>query len=489
MPTAPLEDTKDAHHTELNFHNFSQQGPIQLSNNRYLERQSQLESNARSYPRSFPIAIQRAHGVYIEDTDGQLFIDCLAGAGTLALGHNHPAIHNVLKQHLDSDAPLHTLDITTPAKDAFIEALFHALPAEFAQQAKVQFCGPTGADAVEAAIKLMKTATQRGGVMAFSGAYHGMTHGTLAMMGNLATKAPVKNLMPEVQFLPFPNPYRCPLGLSGEESVYAHLSYLESVFSDPQSGVPLPAAVIVEAIQGEGGVVTAPISWLKGLRAITEKYNVPLIFDEVQSGIGKSGKMFAFEHAEILPDAIVISKAIGGGLPLSLVVYHERLDKWAPGAHTGTFRGNQLAMAAGTKTLEIIESEGLIQHAERMGCLLRRKLEALQDNCAYLGDIRGKGLMLGVEIVDADNQNTTPPPPFGELASAIKRLCLTNGLIIESGGKDGCTLRFLAPLIITEQEIEKVAEIFQTSVQTAVDQLKSAQAITKESLNRQQNES
>lgn len=490
MSTSPLEDAKEVQQQALNLETFSQQGPITLKSNRYLERQNQLESNARSYPRSFPIAIQRAQGVYIEDTDGQLFIDCLAGAGTLALGHNHPAIHEVLKQHLDSGAPLHTLDITTPAKDAFIEALYKALPADFAKDAKVQFCGPTGADAVEAAIKLVKTATQRGGVIAFSGAYHGMTHGTLAMMGNLATKTPVKNLMPDVQFLPFPNPYRCPLGLTGEHSVEAHLAYLESVFSDPQSGVPLPAAVIVEAIQGEGGVVTAPVAWLKGLRAITEKYNVPLIFDEVQSGIGKSGKMFAFEHADIVPDAIVISKAIGGGLPLSLVVYHERLDKWAPGAHTGTFRGNQLAMAAGTKTLEVIESQGLIQHAEHMGSLLRRKLEALQDRCAYIGNIRGKGLMLGVEIVDADNHSVTPPPPpFGELASAIKRLCLSNGLIIESGGKDGCTLRFLAPLIITEQEIDKVAAIFEKSVLTAVDHLKSAQAITTKSLNRQQNES
>ena len=260
MFTSSLSDAQNKPQAALDFQRFCQQSDFTLQNNAYLERQSKFESNARSYPRSFPIAINRAKGIYIENTEGQLFFDCLAGAGTLALGHNHPAIHEVLKQHLDSEAPLHTLDITTPSKDAFIEALFAILPEGFAPKAKVQFCGPTGADAVEAAIKLAKTATQRGGVIAFSGAYHGMTQGTLAMMGNLATKAPVKNLMPEVQFMPYPNPYRCPFGLRGEQSIQANLHYLENVLSDPQSGVLLPAAIIVEAIQREDGVVTEPVS-------------------------------------------------------------------------------------------------------------------------------------------------------------------------------------------------------------------------------------
>lgn len=454
--------------TELNLRRFNKQSAIKLESNDYLRRQAEVESNARSYPRNIPIAIKRAKGIFIEDTAGQLFIDCLAGAGTLALGHNHPEVHNALKDYLESDAPLHTLDITTPAKDKFIEQVFEILPAQLKGRAKVQFCGPTGADAVEAALKLVKTATQRGGIWAFNGAYHGMTHATLAAMGNLKTKGPVKNLMPEVHFLPYPNLYRCPFGLEGEQSVKSNLTYIENLLSDPHSGVLPPASIIVEAIQGEGGVVTAPVEWLKGLREITHEYDIPLIFDEVQSGIGRTGKMFAFEHAGIVPDVIVMSKAIGGGLPMSLVVYDERLDKWAPGAHTGTFRGNQLGMLAGTKTLQYICEHNLATHADKMGKLLVENLTPLAKSCRYIGEIRGKGLMIGVEIVDVRDDKL---PPDGQVAEAIQLHCLQSGLILETGGRDGSTLRFLPPLIITEEEINKVSEIFIQSVETVVAKL------------------
>lgn len=481
MFTVPIDNERVEMQVELNLKRFVEQSPIQLDSNAYLERQAQLESNARSYPRSFPIAMNRACGVYVEDTQGQLFIDCLAGAGTLALGHNHPAIHNVLHAYLQSGSPLHTLDITTPTKDAFMQQLFGILPKEMAGRAKVQFCGPTGADAVEAAVKLAKTATGKSTVLVFDGAYHGMTHGTLAMMGNLGTKSPVKSLMPDVQFLPYPNLYRCPFGLQGEDSVRANLHQLENILSNPQSGVLPPAAVVIEAIQGEGGVITAPVAWLKGLREITAKFDIPLIFDEVQSGIGRSGKMFAFEHADIVPDMIVMSKAVGGGLPLAVVAYDERWDKWAPGAHTGTFRGNQMAMAAGTVILKTITEQDLPGHAAKMGRRLTAYLKALQQDCPYIGEVRGKGLMLGVEIVDADqgagrfvSGADVPPAPFGQLADAIKRLCLENGLIIESGGRDGSTLRFLPPLTISAQEIDKVSEIFSHSVMQAVSRLQAA---------------
>ncbi len=452
----------------LDMHQFLRQRPITLAANPYLDRQSQRESNARSYPRRFPIAIGRAEGIYIEDTAGQLFIDCLAGAGTLALGHNHPAIHRALHQHLDSMAPLHTLDITTPVKDAFVDLLFEALPAEFSKQARIQFCGPTGADAVEAAIKLAKTATGRRSVVAFSGAYHGMTHATLGMMGDLAPKAPIHNLMPEVQFLPYPYLYRCPFGLFGEQSITSNLNYIESLLSDSHSGVLPPAAVIVEAIQGEGGVIAAPSRWLQGLRRITQERDIVLILDEVQCGMGRSGKMFAFEHAEIVPDIIVISKALGGGLPLSVIVYDQALDTWAPGAHAGTFRGNQLAMAAGSVTLSTIAKQQLWEHAAMMGNRLHQHLIRLKAECPYVGDVRGRGLMLGVEIVDADQQQS-PPPTFAQLASSIQHRCLQNGLIIETGGRDNSTLRFLPPLIIQEKEIDLAAEIFRNSALESVE--------------------
>ena len=456
----------------LSLAEFSAENQRQLKSNHYLERQTRFESSARSYPRRIPVSLARTKGVYVRDTEGNTYIDCLAGAGSLALGHNHPEIHDALRQHLDDDAPLLTLDLTTPAKDQFTSRLFKALPTEFSRHARIQFCSPSGADAVEAAIKLVKTATGRQTILAFSGAYHGMTHATLGITGNLSARTPITNLMPGVQFLPFPYQYRCPFGLEGEASVTANLHYIEHLLQDPESGVLPPAAIIVEAIQGEGGVIPAPARWLQGLREITARHGIPLIMDEVQSGIGRTGNMFAFEHSDIVPDVVVISKAIGGGLPLSVIVYKEELDQWTAGAHAGTFRGNQLAMTAGTVTLNYIHEHQLVQQAANMGMRLMQHLTHIQQDCEFVGDVRGRGLMIGVEIIDTTQTGSSRrPPTFSELASDIQQHCLRNGLILESGGRHGSTLRFLPPLIISAEEIDKVAEIFNTSIQQAVTNL------------------
>ena len=273
--------------------------PASTSTNKYyLTRQSQMESNVRSYPRKLPLAIAKAQGCWVTDVEGTQYLDCLAGAGTLALGHNHPAVIQSIQDTLASGLPLHTLDLTTPLKDAFTEALLEQLPGG-KEEYCLQFCGPSGADATEAAIKLAKTFTGRGTVISFSGGYHGMTHGSLAMTGNLSAKNAVNNLMPGVQFMPYPHEYRCPLGLGGEAGVDALTYFFENFIEDVESGVTKPAAVILEAIQGEGGVVTAPVKWLKKIREVTEKHNIVLILDEVQAGFARSGKMFAFEHAGI----------------------------------------------------------------------------------------------------------------------------------------------------------------------------------------------
>lgn len=457
------------------YQSFLQQKTIELKSNAALDRQAKFESNARSYPRRIPISIARAKGIYLEDTNGNIFIDCLAGAGSLTLGHNHPIIQQAMREHIDQDLPLLTLDITSPAKDQFIVDLFKLLPEPFAKDAKIHFCSPSGADAIEAAIKLVKTATGRQTIWSFSGAYHGMTHGALSVSGSQSTKAPISNLMPGVQILPFPYMYRCPFGLEGKASIQANLHYIKQLLTDPESGVLPPAAVVVEAIQGEGGAIPAPVEWLKGLRKITNDHDIPLILDEVQSGVGRSGKMFAYEYAGIVPDVITLSKAIGGGLPLSVMVYRKSLDQWSAAAHTGTFRGNQLAMTGGSKTLQFVMEERLDQHAAIMGDRLKTHLEGIQKNCAYIGDVRGYGLMLGVEIVDprpTASALNAPPPCFPELASAIQQQCLLNGLILETGGRHDSTLRFLPPLIINEEEIDLVADIFDRSIQQAITQLK-----------------
>ncbi|WNW10406.1 diaminobutyrate--2-oxoglutarate transaminase [Pseudomonas sp. DTU_2021_1001937_2_SI_NGA_ILE_001] len=436
-----------------------------------LERQRQQESNARSYPRRIPLVLERAQGIYVQDSRGQVFVDCLAGAGTLALGHNHPVVVEAITQVLASGLPMHTLDLMTPVKDAFVQEIFGCLPADFARNARIQFCGPSGADAVEAALKLTRTATGRHSVLAFEGAYHGMTLGTLAISGNLSPKNALGGLMAGVQRLPYPHDYRCPYGVGGEQGVSLNLHYLKHLLSDPESGVTAPAAMILEPIQGEGGVIAAPDRWLQGLRELTQARGIPLIVDEIQCGIARSGRMFGFEHSGITPDVITLSKAIGGGLPLSVMVYNDSLDLWEPGAHAGTFRGNQLAMAAGTATLRFIREQGLVAHAERAGAHLRKQLQALQQEFAWIGDVRGRGLMLGMEIVDpqggADAQGH--PPVDSARAKAFQQACLKHGLIVELGGRHGATVRFLPPLIITEQEIDFVAQILFQAAST-IDQ-------------------
>jgi diaminobutyrate-2-oxoglutarate transaminase len=426
-----------------------------------LERQRVRESNARSYPRRLPLALRRAKGIYVEDVEGRRYIDCLAAAGTLVLGHNHPVVVDAIRRALDDELPMQTLDLMTPVKDEFVTELFSLLPQEWAREAKVQFCGPTGTDAVEAALKLVRTATGRHNVMAFHGAYHGMSLGSLALMGNLGPKRALAAFGQSVQFLPYPHSYRCPFGLGGEAGERAGLEYIANVLSDPESGVVLPAAIVLEVVQGEGGVIPAPAGWLRRLRELCTKAGVPMVIDEIQTGFGRTGRCFAFEHAGITPDVLVLSKAIGGGLPLSVVVYHGTLDAWQPGAHAGTFRGNQLAMAAGTATLRFLRNEGLAARAELLGERLRQRLDAAARRHPCLGDVRGRGLMLGVEVVDPAGQPDVQghPPAAPRVATELQRACLERGLILEVGGRHGATLRFLPPLIITEEEIDRVGEI------------------------------
>jgi diaminobutyrate-2-oxoglutarate transaminase len=440
----------------------------------YLDRQATHESNARSYPRRIPIAILKAKGVYVHDTEGRVYFDCLAGAGALALGHNHPIVLEAIQREMAEDCPMQTLDLTTPVKDRFMQSVLESLPANFATRARIQFCGPSGADAVEAAIKLVKTATGRRSVLSFRGGYHGMTHGALSLTGHLDPKVAVAGLMADVHFLPFPYHYRCPFGIGGERGQQIASAYVENLLSDPNSGVLPPAAMILEVVQGEGGVIPAPNEWLRSIRRMTADRSIPLIVDEVQTGLGRTGTLYAFEHADIRPDVIILSKALGGGLPLSVVLYDASLDRWLPGAHAGTFRGNQLAMAAGRATLEYIMANRLADHALRMGERLMGHLRLMQKDFPSIGEVRGRGLMIGVEIVNA---NARPNeygsyPSNSEMAQLIQKESLRRGLILELGGRNGCVVRFLPPLIVTEGQIDDISTIFQDAFKAAESKAK-----------------
>ncbi|MCH3918035.1 MAG: diaminobutyrate--2-oxoglutarate transaminase family protein [Spirochaetia bacterium] len=440
------------------------------TNQYYIDRQIETESNARSYPRKFPFALKSAKGSWVTDVEGNRYLDFLCGAGTLALGHNDSEVNQAMIQLLESNAPLHSLDLTTPTKDRFVHTILNLLPGNMKDNCKVQFCSPSGTDATDAALKLCKTATGRGTVIAFSGAYHGMGHGPLALTGNLAAKSCVQNLMPGVQFFPYPYSYRCPFGLGGDAGTDAACAYFERVLKDPESGIPTPAAVILEPIQGEGGVIPAPIKFLQTVRRVTKELGIPMIVDEIQCGIGRSGKFFAFEYADIIPDVILTSKAIGGSQPMSLVIYDKALDTWQPGAHAGTFRGNQLAMAAGTIVMERVSQPQFLADVVRKGNKIKQSMEQLKKEVSIIGDVRGKGLMLGVEFIDPRGEKDIMGHylPSGKIAAEIQHRCFEDKLIMEKGGRNGSVMRCLCALNVTDEEVDIMIDTF-TRITREVD--------------------
>ncbi|MFF3766898.1 diaminobutyrate--2-oxoglutarate transaminase family protein [Streptomyces sp. NPDC001922] len=481
-----------------------------------LRRQSLRESAARTYARALPIVPVRARGMTIEGADGRRYLDCLSGAGALALGHNHPVVLEAIRSVLDSGAPLHALDLATPVKDAFTTELFRTLPGDLADRARVQFCGPAGSDAVEAAIKLVRTATGRSGLLAFSGAYHGMTAGALEASGGAQDV--------RVARLPYPYDYRCPFGVGGAWGAELSARWTEQLLDDPRSGVPLPAGMLVEPVQGEGGVIPAPDPWLRRMRELTAARGVPLIADEVQTGVGRTGAFWAVEHSGVVPDVMVLSKAIGGSLPLAVVVYRDDLDLWQPGAHAGTFRGNQLAMAAGAATLAYVREHGLAERAAVLGGRMLERLRRFAAEQPCVGDVRGRGLMIGLELVAAEageapfrraagpdgsgrkrshgstdayldgghsgatvaDAGTAPgrgvfdapatggtsfgggPPAAPLLAAEVQRECLRRGLIVELGGRYSSVVRLLPPLTVTDEQAEAVLDRLTDAISSAV---------------------
>ncbi|MFZ3494252.1 diaminobutyrate--2-oxoglutarate transaminase family protein [Streptomyces sp. 5.8] len=419
-----------------------------------LRRQAQRESAARTYARSLPIVPVRARGLTIEGADGRRYLDCLSGAGTLALGHNHPVVLEAIRGVLDSGAPLHVLDLATPVKDAFTTELFANLPAELAADARIQFCGPAGTDAVEAALTLVRTATGRSGMLAFTGAYHGMTAGALAVSGGSTDV--------RVTRLPYPQDHRCPFGVGGAEGAELSARWTRSLLDDPKSGAPAPAGMIVEPVQGEGGVHPAPDAWLRRMREITAERGIPLIADEVQTGVGRTGAFWGVDHAGVVPDVMVLSKAIGGSLPLAVIVYRAELDQWAPGAHAGTFRGNQLAMAAGTATLAYVRENGLAERARTLGAHMLAALRGLIPAHPCVADVRGRGLMIGVELADPDTGEASP-----DLAVAVRQACLDRGLIVELGGRHSSVVRLLPPLTLTDEQASAVLDRLADAISAA----------------------
>lgn len=402
------------------------------------------ESAVRSYCRSFPALFTTAKGALLHDADGRSYIDFLAGAGALNYGHNHDTLKAALLDYVAQDGVAHALDLHTAAKEAFLRELTSRILEPRGLDHKVQFTGPTGANAVEAALKVARNATGRTGIVAFMGGYHGHSLGSLAATANREHRAAAGTPLGGVTFLPFPG--------GGPTGQFESLGYLRAILDDSHSGIEVPAAVIVETVQAEGGVNVAPADWLRELRAICDECALVLIVDEIQTGCGRTGPFFSFERAGIVPDIVALSKSISGyGLPMAITLIRPELDVWKPAEHTGTFRGNQLAFVTAAAALAVYEDEG-IEAATRANAAvihdeLTQSVAPLHPGIA----LRGIGMIWGIDTAGVD--------PTGALAKAIGARCFADGLVIERTGRNDTVLKLLPPLTIDEPTLRAGIEI------------------------------
>jgi diaminobutyrate-2-oxoglutarate transaminase len=400
-----------------------------------------MESEVRLYCRTFPAVFDRAKGAELHAEDGRRFIDFFCGAGTLNFGHNNDFIKARLLDYLAADGLTHGLDMYTTAKRGFLAALRRILLEPRGLDYKVQFCGPTGTDAVEAALKLARKATGRSGVVAFSGAYHGMSRGSLSVTGSRRARAAGGVGATSVTFVPFEDG---PLGM------FDSIGYLERMLADSSSGMDIPAAVIVEPLQLEGGVYPASASWLRRLRELTARHGVLLICDEIQSGAGRTGTFFSFEHVRVLPDIVTLSKSLSGyGLPLSIVLLRRGLDVWSPGEHTGTFRGNQLAFVTATAALELWDQPAF---QVNLGASIAR-LERFAASVRTV--VRRQGMVLGIDLGS----------PLR--AESVQRRCFERGLIVELCGREDEVIKVMPPLTIDAPTLERGLDLLAAALDQA----------------------
>ncbi len=407
--------------------------------------QNANESSAVSYPKGMPMAIKRAKGATIEDVDGNVYIDMFGGAGVMAVGHGNP---DALKAAHDAiDNYTHTLDIPTPIREEMVRTLRTILPKELS---RLFFGGPTGSDAVEQAIKLARYNTGRHGIIAFHGAYHGMTGVALGLTSDSGHRKGMEPLYPGIHFIPYDYRYRTPFGGPAEESDLRAAEYLDMVLTNSHSGFSKPAAVILESVQGEAGTIIPSPRFLRTVREITRKHDVLLICDEIQSGLGRTGKMFAFEHAgsDFVPDIVTMSKALGGiGFPISAIAYREELNTWPAGASIGTFRGNMVAFAAGAAAIRFMKENDIPGYAAQLGATMLAELKKLETETTIVGEARGIGLMFGLEIV----RDRKTKEPASDLAKKVRKYAHQRGVMIEVGGHHNNVARLLPPLVITEE--------------------------------------
>lgn len=414
-----------------------------------------LESNVRSYSRVFPAIFSRARGSIMLTDCGRTVIDFLSGAGALNYGHNNHDIRAAITDYLASDAVVHGLDMATPAKLEFMETFSSLILRERGLKYRFQFTGPTGANAIEAALKLSRKVTGRQNIIAFTNGFHGMSLGAIAASGNQFYRKGSGISLSGVSFMPYDGYFGPDVDTAG---------YLRKALMDESSGIDRPAAILVETVQGEGGINVAGNEWLRSICSIAKSAGALFIVDDVQMGCGRTGEFFSFEFAGLSPDIVVLSKSISGyGLPLSMLLIKDEFDVWQPGEHIGTFRGNNLALVAATAAINIYwRNSAFSEGVHRMGELARRRLEAIASEYGNSVSVRGRGMALGFDC------------QMAEIAESTTHKAFQKGLLVERCGPVDQVIKFLPALTIDSETLNRGLDIFEESF---VETLKQASGV------------
>lgn len=413
------------------------------------------ESEVRSYCRKYPTTFVKAKGCYLYDEDNNKYLDFLAGAGALNYGHNNDEIKEEIIKYMMRDGVTHSLDMYTDAKEEFIETFTKKILEPRNLDYKIQFCGPTGTNAIEAAFKLARKNKQRSNIIAFSGAFHGMTLGSVSATSDAFSRNGAYVPLTNVTHMPYP------VGCNAD---FDTLKYLENVLNDDHSGIDKPAAIILETVQAEGGINVAPIEWLQGLEQLCKKHDILLIVDEVQVGNSRTGNFFSFERAGINPDMVVLSKSIGGfGLPMAILLMKPELDLWKPAEHNGTFRGCNLSFVGATAginyNIEHNINQNVLENAKYIENYINEKMISKMSEL----ELRGIGLIWGIDFSKVGNDN---------VVKYIIKECFDNGLIIEAAGRKDLVLKILPPLIITKDELKEGLDIINEASQKVYKKVK-----------------
>ena len=425
-----------------------------------LKRQQMAEGRAVSYSIGIPVAFSKARGATLQDVDGNVYIDFFGGAAVVGAGHSNPVILDAIRAQEEN--MIHSLDLAVEVREKLAERLVQLAPGKLKNKSKVLFGGPTGSDAVEAAIKLAKFNTKAHSMISFEGGYHGMTGNALSVTADTSFRKDYMPMGQSVHFYPYSYCYRCPFDLKYPDCGIACAKYVNHTLNDPSSGVCDIAGIIVEPVQGEGGSVVPQKEFLDKINKLSNEHSIPLIADEIQCGMGRTGKLFASEYFEFNPDIVTVSKALGGGIgyPLSAIIYRSDYDTWNPGAHIGTFRGFLPAMAGGIAYLDFLYENNILNHARELGNHMLKRMKELEETNAIVGESRGIGLMLGLELVKDKDSRT----PSSELAKRLRLEALKRGVIIEVGGHFHNVARILPPLVLTRELADRGLDAIQDAL-------------------------